>query len=401
MRAFEGVRVIDFSQVLSGPFCTAQLALLGADVIKIEQPGVGDQARGLLSDERGRRTGISAMFVAVNAGKRAIAIDLKHARAKAVVFRLIETAHAVVQNFRPGVIDRLGFGYEAVRAVNPAIVYGSVSGFGQRGPKSHAPAYDGAIQAISGMMSTTGHVETGPTRTGAALIDMATGMTAAFALASALYRQKATGEGQHVDVAMLDTALAFHGPLLCYYMLSGVAPELFGNGSMVRLPTADSFPTKAGDVLMSVLTDAQTKALCAELGRPDLLDDPRFASRDRRMANHAAMRAELVAAFATDSAQNWETRLADAGVPIAEVSTIPKAIDHPQLAHRGVIFDMAAPKGFDAPIKGVGTGFIASEDGPRADRPPPAMGEHTDSILAEAGYGPAEIGELKQAGIVA
>jgi CoA:oxalate CoA-transferase len=169
----------------------------------------------------------------------------------------------------------------------------------------------------------------------------------------------------------------------------------------VRLPTADCFPTKAGDVLMSVLTDAQTKALCAELGRPDLLDDPRFATRDQRMANHGAMRAELVAAFATDCAENWERRLAQAGVPIAEVSTIPKAINHPQLAHRGVIFDMAAPRGFDGPIKGVGTGFVATTDGPAADRPPPALGEHTDAILAEAGYSATEIRELRQEGVAA
>src|SRR5690606_34176038 len=205
-KAFSGIRVIDFSQVLAGPFGAEQLALLGADVIKVEQPKGGDQSRTMMSDEAHARLGLSPMFLSMNSGKRSITLDLKHAAAKEIVHRLVRNADVVIENFKAGTMDRMGFGYEALKALNPKLIYCSVSGFGQTGPFAGAAAYDGAIQAASGMMSVTGHEETGPTRAGFTVVDLSTGLTAAFAIAAALFRRQVTGEGQHLDVAMLGVA---------------------------------------------------------------------------------------------------------------------------------------------------------------------------------------------------
>src|SRR4051812_17662948 len=225
-KAFAGLRVVDFSQVLAGPFCTQQLALLGADVIKIEEPTQGDQSRGIMADNDIGRIGMSPYFLAMNANKRSMTLDLKHPRAKEVLTKLLANSDVLVQNFRAGVLERLGFGYEAVRAIRPDIVYCSISGYGQEGPYAGAPAYDGAIQAVSGMMGVTGHPDSGPTRIGFTVVDLGTALMAAFAIAGALFRRATTGEGQHLDVSMLDTSLSLMAPLISVYMNVGQAPEL-------------------------------------------------------------------------------------------------------------------------------------------------------------------------------
>ena len=230
-KAFAGIRVLDFSQVLAGPFCTQQLALLGADVIKIEEPRAGDQARSIMADNDIGRIGMSPYFLAMNANKRSMTLDLKHPRAGEILARLAQGADVVVQNFRPGVLARLGFGYEAVRTLKPNIIYCSISGFGQEGPYATAPAYDGAVQAISGIMGCTGPRGGEAIRVGTPVVDLSTAIMAAFAISTALYRRAATGEGQHVDVAMLDTSLALMSPLLGVYLNTGQAPERLGNGS--------------------------------------------------------------------------------------------------------------------------------------------------------------------------
>lgn len=398
-KAFAGIRVLDFSQVLAGPFCTQQLALLGADVIKIEEPGLGDQSRGIMADNDIGRIGMSPYFLAMNANKRSMTLDLKHPRAAEILARLAAGADVVVQNFRPGVLKRLGFGYEAVKAIKPDIVYCSISGYGQEGPYATAPAYDGAVQAISGIMAATGHPDGAATRVGTPVVDLSTAIMAAFAISTALFRRAQTGEGQHVDVAMLDTTLALMSPLVSVLLNTGQAPERLGNGSPAYVPTADSFPVGGGGaILMSALTEKQFLALCGAIGRADLPTDPRFATLDGRRANAAALRDILITAFATDTAQNWEKRLGEAGVPAAPIQELAETLQHRQLPWRNIVSRLPGAPGIDREISLIGSGFTAGDDGPAVIAPPPAKGQHTEAVLREVGYSATEIAALRAAG---
>ena len=399
-KAFDGVRVIDFTQVIAGPFCTQHLAMMGADVIKLEQRTGGDQGRYLIGDNDLGRAGMSPMFLSINSGKRALTLDLKHPRAREVVHRLVAGANIVVENFKAGTMDRLGFGYEALKEVRPGLVFCSISGYGQTGPYAGAPAYDGAIQAASGMMSVTGHPDTGPVRAGFTAVDLSTGITAAFACASALYRQKATGEGQRLDVTMFESSLSMLAPLLIDYLTTGSLARPVGNSSPARIPTADSFRVRDGSLLMTCLTERQWQGLCEALGRPELQADPRFANNETRQANADALRAELEEAFAADTPDGWEERLAAAGVPAAPINDISRALAHPALAERRFIERRPGPAGVERDVYTVNPAFLADTDGPGTARPPPEHGAHSDEILSEIGYSEAEIGELRAEGVV-
>ncbi len=275
-KAFEGVRIVDFTQVLCGPMATAQLALLGADVIKIEQPEIGDQMRMLSARDIWAETRCGPGFMGVNYGKRSIAINLKAPEAEEIVRRMVRGANAIAENFKPGVLERLGFGYEWAREIEPNIVYCSISGFGQQGPMRGAGAYDGAIQAISGMMAATGTPETGPLRVGFPVADMTTGLNAAFALASALYRQKATGEGQYIDLSMTDSILSLMNYSVSRYTVAGDEPQLLGNNSPTFQGTSSVFPTKDGFLNVSVFTDKMPLRLCDALGHPEWKEERRW-----------------------------------------------------------------------------------------------------------------------------
>ena len=338
-------------------------------------------------------------YLAMNANKRSMTLDLKHPRSAEVIARLVRGADVVVQNFRPGVIERLGFGYDAMRAIKPNLIYCSVSGYGQTGPSSAAPAYDGAIQAVSGMMSVTGHPENGPTRVGFTVVDLGTAVMAAFAIAGALYRRAMTGEGQHLDVSMLDTSLALMAPLVSAYLNTGGVPELVGNGSILRIPTAGSFKTQCGGgILLSAMTDKQWAGIARAIERPDLGADPRFASVDGRRTHYDVLHGELIDAFAANTAAFWETRLNGEGVPGSAIRTLPEIMTHPQVAHRGVIGRVPNAAGVEREISLVTSGFSAGADGPAIVSPPPGKGEHTDDILREAGYTADDIVALRAAG---
>ena len=363
-KAFEGIRVIDFSQVLAGPFAAGQLALLGADVIKIEQPGEGDQMRSMMSNSDLADLKLSPAFLGVNTNKRGITVDLKHPEAKAIVHRLLAGADVVIENFKGGVIERLGYGYEAVRAVKPDIIYCSISGYGQKGPMAGKAAYDGAIQAASGMMSVTGTPDSGPLRVGYMSVDIPTGLTAAFAIASALFRRGHTGMGQHLDVAMLDCAMTLLNPNIARYLMTGLTTERMGNSSPTNQGTGDTWATKDGHIQMTVITDAMTAKMCAAFERADLAKDPRFATTEGRVEYKAEIKLIIGEILATKTTAEWIASLGPAGVPVAPVHSIEQLMAFPQLDHRGVLMTMPAPPGMDGEIKAVGAGFHASNGEP-------------------------------------
>lgn len=398
---FTGVRVVDFTQVLSGPYASAQLALLGADVIKIEQPGTGDQSRQMMAyDGIFAETGMTPMFLSVNPNKRSMTLNLKKPQAREVLKRLIESADVVVENFKAGTMDRMGLGYETLKKHNPRLIYCAISGYGQSGPRAGAAAYDPAIQASSGMMSLTGFEENGPTKTGFWVTDMASGITAAFTIASALFRRERTGEGQFIDVSMLDVAISFISPIVANYVNAGVMPGLVGNGSQAGSKVSTIYPTGEGFIQIAAATQGQFEALCRTIRRPELIEDARFRDRRARRDNAAEMREEIIVGLTAHDALHWETALAKAGVPAAAVATVPQMLENPQVLHRELMMQLPPSGGLENDVELVGAPFKMVPDGPAGERPPPALGQHTDEVLSGLGYSGAEIAELRAQGVV-
>jgi crotonobetainyl-CoA:carnitine CoA-transferase CaiB-like acyl-CoA transferase len=395
-KPFAGVSVLDFTQVFAGPFGSYQLALLGADVIKVERPGGDDMRRGPPNKAWSDRN-LSTGFMAINSNKRNIALDLTKAKAIAIVRRLAARVDVVMENYRPGVMDKLGIGYTTLARDNPRLIYCAVSGFGQNGPERTTAAYDGKIQAMSGIMSVTGDGGSGPMRAGFAVCDAIGGMTAAFAVASALYQRTHSGKGQHIDVAMLDASLSFLSAFITDYTVGGHVQGPSGNRAQSRLPTADLFKVKDGHILLAVNNEKQFAALARAILRPGLTEDPRFADWPARLRNEGALRAIIEEALASDDAKSWEVRLSKADVPCSRVWTIPEIVAHPQLAHRDVLQRVATPFGMKT---FVGSPFRLAHGGGGIDRPPAMPGEHAEEILLGAGYGEEEIAELRRDGII-
>jgi len=396
VKPFAGVRILDFTRYLAGPYGTYQLALLGADVVKIESHE-GDESRHLLVSKEWADRKMASSFLAVNANKRSITLDLRAPAAVEVITRLVPKADVVWENFRPGVMDRLGLGYETLAALNPRLIYCAVSGFGHTGPERTTAAFDGKLQAMSGIMSITGDPAGGPMRAGFAICDTIGGMTAALAVASALYQRALTGRGQFVDVAMLDAALAFIPGPVTEYTVAGIPQRQIGNGSVSRKPTAGRFRAGDGYIVLAVLTEKQFAGLMRTIGRADALDDPRFKDWPARTANESALREIIETALATDNPKSWEARLTAADVPCGSIWTIDEIVRHPQLEHRDVLQTIDSRYG---PMRLVGAGFRLAHGSPGLDREPPTLGEHTDEILHEAGYASEEIERLQRDAII-
>lgn len=391
-KPLHGVRVLDLTNVLAGPFCCHQLAHMGADVIKVEVPGSGDLARQLGADPDLNRRFMGVSFLAQNPGKRSITVNLKHPRGKDIFRKLVKSADVVVENFRPGVMDRLGLGYEALRKENPKLIYCAISGFGQDGPLRDAPAYDQIVQGISGVMSITGSPETAPFRVGYPVADTIGGLTAAFAISAALADRSA---GRFIDVSMVEAVLATMGWVVSNHLIAGTQPAPVGNENITASPSG-TFRT--GDGLLNIAANKQEQfeALCSLIGRTDLVADPRFATRQARLQNRCALNDLIETALAAKSADAWWPLLNAAGVPAGPVYTVPQALAHPQIRDRGMIATFADAPGVGRDIRVVRTGCKLDGEAPAVDTPPPVLGQHTDRILTDLGFSREEIDTLRK-----
>ncbi|MEK9869167.1 MAG: CoA transferase [Gammaproteobacteria bacterium] len=396
--AFSNVRILDFTQVLAGPFAAMQLALLGADVIKVENPSAGDQTRGLMNE--GNDPAMSPSFMTVNLNKRSLTLNLKDQSAIEIIRRLIPTVDVVMENFKGGTMARLGLDYDTLREIKPDLIYCSITGYGQTGARAADAAYDGAIQAASGMMSQNGHAETGPTRTGYMPVDMSTALNTAFAVSSALYRKATTGSGQYIDVAMLDTAIIMQAAQFSNWLNQGTLVGLRGNASPTRQPTADVFPTADGHIQITALRQPQVEKLFAELNLAAMLEMPEFASPDMRIEHPAAIKTAMSDALSTRTTAEWMRILAAAGVPVAEVRELPEVAEDTELAHRNALKTLPSPLDPDKNITVAQAGYVTSEDGPATRSGPPLLGQHTEEILISIGYSMDEIQALRHAGTI-
>ncbi|WP_019938669.1 CaiB/BaiF CoA-transferase family protein [Bordetella sp. FB-8] len=393
-KPLQHVRVLDLTNVLAGPFCCHQLAHMGADVIKVETPGTGDLARQLGADAGLNKALMGVSFLAQNAGKRSITVNLKHPRGRQVLLRLVKSADVLVENFRPGVMDRLGLGFEVLKQHQPSLVYCAISGFGQSGPLRNLPAYDQIIQGMSGVMSVTGDSDGAPLRVGYPIADTVGGMTAAFAVAAALAEPN-RGTARFIDVSMLEATLATMGWAVSNYLIAGREPRPMGNENVTASPSG-TFRTGNGLLNIAANKQEQFEALCRVIGRPELTGDARFAERQARLAHRAELTAEIEAALAAHGAEHWWPLLTDAGVPTGPVYSVPQALAHPQVAGRGMIAQFDDVPGVGRDIRVVRAGYKLDGATPAVDMPPPTLGQHTDVLLRELGYDDNDIRALRE-----
>ena len=395
MKLLESVRVLDLTNVLAGPFCCYQLAQLGADVIKIEVPRSGDLARQLGADPELNKDLMGASFLAQNAGKRSLTINLKNSAGKEVFHRLVATGDVVVENFRPGVMDRLELGYEALKKFKPDLIYCAISGFGQTGPLKDNPAYDQIVQGLSGVMSITGDKNSAPLRVGYPIADTIGGITAAFAVAAALFRRQRSGEGEFIDVSMLEATVVTMGWAVSNWLIAGVTPEPMGNENVTASPSGTF---KTGDGLLNVAANQQEQfqKLCELIGRKELADDPRFVDREERKKRRFELHREIELALAAKSASYWSSLFNANGVPAGEVWSIPEVLQHPQTTERDLFKRFGLVPGVHRDITVVRSGFRLASGDPQPATPPPVLGADTERILAELGYDQEAIRMLKQ-----
>jgi crotonobetainyl-CoA:carnitine CoA-transferase CaiB-like acyl-CoA transferase len=399
MKLLDGVRMLDLTNVLAGPFCCYQLAQLGADVIKVEVPRSGDLARQLGADPELNKRLMGASFLAQNAGKRSVTINLKSPAGKEVFHRLVATAEVVVENFRPGVMDRLGLGYEALRKAKADLIYCAISGFGKDGPLKDNPAYDQIVQGISGVMSVTGDKQSAPLRVGFPAADTIGGITAAFAIAAALFRRERSGQGEFIDVSMLEATLVTMGWAVSNWLIAGVRPEPMGNENVTASPSG-TFQTAAGRLNIAANKQEQFEKLCELIERKELATDPRYANREDRKKRRYELKANLESALKGKSAKEWSDLFNKHGIPAGEVLSIPEILEHPQITERDLIKHFQAVPGTDREVAVVRAGFRLASGDPEPASPPPLLGADTQKILEELGYDRDSIARLEKDGVI-
>ncbi len=397
VKLLDGIRVLDLTNVLAGPFATAHLALLGADVVKIEHPDGGDLARKLGAVPHLNAALMGTSFLAQNANKRSLTLNLKDDRGREVLLRLAGGADVLVENFRPGVMARLGCAWESLRQVNPRLVYCAISGFGQTGPDAFKPAYDQIIQGLSGVMAINGDERLTPLRCGFPVCDTVGGLNAAFAIMAALYHRARTGEGQFIDVALLDSIMPLLGWVAANWLIGGVPPQPMGNDNFTAAPSG-TFPTADGFINIAANQQEQWEALAEIVGVPELKADERFRQRDARKRNRPALTRLLEPKLRQRPTAEWVCALNRAGVPAGAIPSLQDALASAQVAHRGTLQTVLAPGIGDLQLFSTTAKFERTPG--RVDAPPPRLGADSDAVLQDAGYSGDEIAALRAAGVV-
>jgi formyl-CoA transferase len=401
-----GIRVLDLSRILAGPWCTQALADLGAEVIKVERPGVGDDTRAwgppFVKRPDGSETKESAYYLAANRGKQSITLDISRPQGQAVVHALARVCDVVIENYKFGDMARYGLDYEALSAINPGIVYCSITGFGQTGPYRERAGYDFMIQGMGGLMSVTGERDDlpggGPQKCGVPIADMMTGMYASLAIVSALYERRDSGKGQYIDMALLDTQIAWLGNQNLNYLVSGAVPRRWGNAHP-NLTPYQSFPTQDGNLILAIGNDGQFRRFCRVAGLDGIPDDARFVDNRSRLANRDALVAIVAAAVRTRTTAQWMQALEPEGVPCGPINTLDQVFDDPQVRSRGLRLDIPHPAAGTVPQ--VANPIRFSRTPIEYRRAPPMLGEHAQQVLGGLlGMSDAQIAALRDEGIV-
>jgi len=397
MKLLDGIRVLDMTNVLAGPFATLHLALAGAEVIKIENPEGGDLARKLGNVSELNQQLMGTSFLAQNTNKKSLTLNLKEEDAKEIFRKLVATADVLVENFRPGVLARLGFPWERLHEMNPRLIYCAISGFGQSGPDAEKPAYDQIIQGLSGVMAINGDERLNPLRAGFPLCDTVGGLNAAFAIMGALYYREHTGRGQTIDVAMIDSIMPLLGWVAANWLIGGKPPQLLGNDNMTAAPSG-SFKTRDGYINIAANEQKQWENLCDVLDMSELKTDERFQKRDVRKENRQALTPLIEARLTQEPTGYWVEKLNAKGIPSGSILTLQAALAQPQLEHRGTIQTIEEPG--IGPLKLFNLTAKFSETPGSLDTPPPRLSAHTAGILQQLGYTEAQVASFKERKVV-
>ena len=393
--ALAGIRVLDLTRVLAGPYCTMFLGDLGAEVVKVEQPGVGDDTRGWGPPFAG---GESAYFLCTNRNKKSLTVDFKSADGVTLIRQLAERADVLIENFRPGAMERLGLGEKLLREKNPRLVYASLSGFGADGPMADIPGYDLIVQAWGGLMSVTGSAESGPLKVGVAIIDLVAGLMLGKAIVAALYAREKIGFGQKLDTSLLEAEVAALINAGSNYLIGGQVPGRWGNAHPTIVPY-QSFQTADSFLVLGAASEAIWQRLCPALSRAELADDPRFARNADRVENRTELIAMLSEIFLTRTTNDWIVALTAAEVPCAPVQTIDQVFAAPQVLHRNMLVEVDHPTAGKVKLAGIPVKFSASPASVRL--PPPLLGEHCAEVLSSwLGMSTEEIERLKRMGVL-
>lgn len=390
--ALGGLKVLDLTRILSGPFATMTLADLGADVIKVEEPREGDDTRQWAPPYQGDE---AAYFLSVNRNKRSLAVDLKHPVGISVVRRLAAAADVVVENFRPGTADRLGLGYQQLKGLNPALIYASVSGFGHTGPMAAEPGYDAVAQALSGIMSVTGEPDGPPVRVGVSSADLGAGMWTVIGVLAALHARQRSGLGQQVDVSLLDGQVAWLSYVASGYFATGEIPRRYGSAHPTIVPY-QAFQTADGHLMVAVGNDSLWRRFAPVVGLEHLAADHRFATNPDRVAHREQLLPLIAEKLLHRTSAEWATALSEAGVPAAPINTVDQALHHPQVAARGMVVEAEHPNA--GRVQMVGSPVKLSDDPPTVRCAPPLHGEHTTEILTAMGFSAADLERLRSEG---
>ena len=402
MGPLEGIRILDLSRAMAGPYCTMMLGDLGAEVIKVERPGRGDESRGwgppFVGQSDDNLSGESAYFLSVNRNKRSITVNLKSSEGQEVIQRLVSLCDVLVENFRTGVLEKLGIGYEDIKKLNPSLVYCSISGYGRTGPYAGRPGYDVIIQAEGGMMGITGPVEGPPSRVGVPIVDITTGMVAATSILAALRARDQTKEGQLLDISLFDTQAALLTNVASNYLIGGTDPSRMGNAHP-NLAPYEAFRAQDRWLVLGVANELQWETFCAVIDRQDLREDARFRTNGDRVAHRVELGEILSEVIASRQASEWLSVFRNAGLPCGPINDVASVFDHPQVQPRDLILEVEHPNA--GPIQLTGFPYKLNQTPAELRYPPPLLGEHTEDVLTEMlSYSKEEVARFQELGAI-